>query len=192
MRRLMKAVYDVDDTLWGLNEQAYKLAGLTVDDAKYYRVQENPLLTDEQRKLIMDGFCDPEVFKRCVFYEGYTRIFDIDRDGKAHVHISSANTNFEVMNIKKPRLINEVPNIKPDNIKMTILTGSHLGQEREPGDILVDDNILNIIKSNFPYNILMSQPHNRNIIMPFDKNIIRVESLMQAVDIVESIIEKNM
>ena len=44
----MKIVYDVDDTLWDLITPVYASIGLTIHDATYYSITDNPNLTQKQ------------------------------------------------------------------------------------------------------------------------------------------------
>lgn len=182
----LKIIYDVDDTLWNLTDTVYEKNGLTRADATVYTVTDNPNLNKKQIKNIYRDFSDPHLFTECKFYDGHKRIFDIDKAGKADVYISSGNLTEAVRDVKLIRLLHEIPNIRPENIRMTVMSQVHQG--RELGDILIDDSMRNIIDHDFTLNIVVAMPHNQNTIVP-NKNIIRAKTLNDAVDIIETIVE---
>ena len=78
-----------------------------------------------------------------------------------------------------------------EHVKLTF--ANEIYQGRVNGYILIDDSILNIEKEDFPYNILIDMPYNRDeeTIKKNcrDKNIIRVYSLNEAITIAENIIK---
>lgn len=182
---MRKVVYDVDDTLWNLDGTICNILSIDISLIVTYRVFDNPYLTEKQKNDIFSMYGNPDIFKRLEFYPGIERIFDLEKEGKAEVWISSANLNNAVRDIKLRRLM-EIPNINKEHIRLTV--GKNVHQGRVNGDILIDDSLQNIVDSNFEYNILMDMPHNRDLSMAKDKNIIRVRTLQEAVDIVEKII----
>lgn len=187
---LKTVVYDVDDTLWSLNGTICDIHGLDLEDCVSYGVMDNPILSEEDKKKIYESYGNPDIFKQCRFYEGYERIFDLEQRGMANVWISSANLNEAVRDIKKERLENEIPNVNVGHIRLTVANQAYQG--RVPGYILIDDSIVNISRADFAYNILIDMPYNRNMDeierLCSGKNIIRVHSLIEAVDMVEKII----
>lgn len=190
MNDKLRVVYDVDDTLWDLNQTICDVHDLNFDDIVTYVAVNNPRLTEEQKQVMLAAYGEPEIFKQCKFYDGYERIFDLEKNGIAEVWISSGNMTEEVMTIKAKRLEKEVANINMNHVRLTCSTQIYQG--RVTGDILVDDSLMNMIKGNFKYNILIDAPYNRNEddIAAAKKEIIRVTSLSEAVDLVEDIVRR--
>lgn len=187
----MIVVYDVDDTLWGLDDLLYEDIGLSLDSSTVYSVGNNPNLTEEQKLYLLKGYADPEVFKRCQWYSGFERVFDLEVSSEASIWISSANFNERVKDVKFHRLTSEIPNINPEHVKLTVGTSYYQG--RVPGDVLVDDSLENVLKSNFKFNVLLDKPHNRISFKELseqcpEKIVVRVNNLNQAVDAVEKIV----
>ena len=183
----LKVVYDLDDTVWGLNDVVYRRRmGLDPQIATYYNFIDNPSLTDEQKKHIRMLYENPDVFCECEFYPGVERIYDLEKTGCADVWICSSCLNEQVMDVKIHRLYHEVPNINKTHLRLSC-DGSH---KRESGNILVDDRLQNIINEDFTYNILIDKPYNQCDSFPEGKIVYRVSSLNEAVNMVEAIIEK--
>lgn len=186
----LRVVYDVDDTLWNLSQTICDVHDLNFDDIVTYVAVNNPRLTEEQKQVMLAAYGEPEIFKQCKFYDGYERIFDLEKNGIAEVWISSGNMTEAVMAIKAKRLEEEVANINMNHVRLTCSTQIYQG--RVTGDILIDDSLMNMIKGDFKYNILIDMPHNRNEddIAAAKKEIIRVTSLSEAVDLVEDIVRR--
>lgn len=185
----MKIVYDVDDTLWGLNRVVYPMIapGLTEKDAITFNCTKNPHLTKEQQQRALKLYSDPEIVKLCKFFDGIERVFDLEVSGKAEVWISSSNSGEDTKQMKEGRLLREIPNVNPEHLRLT--TG--FDHTREPGDILVDDRADNVINSDFKYYVLINQPHNRNVVFPENKSVVRVDTLIEAIDVVERIVKSG-
>lgn len=188
----MIVVYDVDDTLWDGLTDAYSSIGLTPNDATHYVWSTNPKLTPEQVNCLMNAYASADFMRNVKFHEGYERIYDVEVAGKADVWISSANLSREAAVAKMIHLMEDVPNINPAHVRLTI--GKTHIQGRVEGDILVDDNIINVDTSNFKYNILIEKPYTHGDEelferVMYEKNVILVKSLNEAVDVVERIVE---
>lgn len=191
-RKLRRVVYDVDDTLWDLTGMLCDNFGVNKEDHITYDPKDNPRLSDNEKQMFYEAFRDPEVFKQCRFFDGYEQIFDLEKDGSAEVWISSANLNESIMEVKRERLRNEIPNINMEHVSLTVAGTVHQG--RVPGYILVDDSLSNVANSDFEYYILIDMPHNRNtdiLEMYPNKNIIKVHSLKDAIKLVEDFIRND-
>ena len=187
----MRVVYDVDDTLWDCVTDVYAHIGLTPADATHYVWSENAKLAPHQIEGLVAAYSSADFMSKFKFHDGYERIYDAEMDGKAEVWISSANLSKEAAVAKMIRLMENVPNINPAQVRLTV--GKSHAQGRVVGDILVDDNVLNVDSSDFRYNILIEKPYTRGDLGLFDKvcrekNVILVSSLSDAVDVVEYII----
>lgn len=200
-----RIVYDVDDTLWNLNETACKVANIDVNKITVYSFNKNPNLTPEEKERLLEAYSSPAVFRLCNFYEGHDRIFDLEQSGEAEVWISSANLSENIISVKLSRLKSEIPNINMQQVAMTCKADTTakvtdaVYQGRVPGDILVDDSMLNIINGEFKYNILIDKLYNREDGEKLldetpdarNKNIIRVPNLMAAIELVEKIVRNQ-
>lgn len=185
----MRIVYDVDDTLWGLNEEICRTYNIDKEKIHTYNIHENELLTEWEKNVILQGYSDVEIFKRCKFFKGTDHIFDLEVEGKAEVWLSSANLTEDVRDVKLKRL-EGIRNINLGHIVMTVANTTYQG--RKSGDILVDDSAKNIYKENFAYNILIDYPHNRDLSKLEEayghRKIIRVKSLEEAIREVEVLV----
>lgn len=186
---MLRVVYDVDDTLWGLNKVVFPLidSSLTEEDAIIYECAENPRLTSEQRRKALQLYGDPDVFSSCEFYEGVDRICDIEKNGLAETWISSSNFNEGTRDVKLIRLLHRIPDLKLHHICMTV-NGDH---RRVQGHILVDDRPQNVIDNDFMYYVIIRKPYNKDFNFPENKNVIMVDSLSEAITTVERIVHEE-
>lgn len=184
---MLKIIYDVDDTIWQLNRTICNLYGLDCNRIKEYDITKTTVLTEEEKRILLESYHNAEIFKLCQYNKGYERVFNLERLGLANVYISSASLNEEIRKVKEYRLLKEIPNINKKHVKLTV--GRNTYQGRVKGDILIDDSPINIEKEDFKYNILINQPYNYGIV--FSKPVIRVDSLNQAVDVVEEFVRND-
>lgn len=181
----LKIVYDVDDTLWGLNDVVYGKMEIPADMAVTFNCTDNPNLSEQQALDMLALYKDPHTYQLCEFYSGIERVFSADASGDAEVWICSSCHNPAIAFVKNIRLSKEVPHSRPEHFYFDT-DGKHF---RVPGDVLVDDRLKNITESDFRYNILIDKPYNRkDVSLPDGHILVRVSSLNEAVDEVEKII----
>ncbi len=185
----MSTALDVDDLLMECIPYAIKLA-----NEKY---NFNPPLSiyevDRWGKLgtradvIFEFFNDPEFYKNQPVIEG----------AKEFVHKLSQMTELfistsippEFMGIRAMRLLEEFPEIPPTNIYM----GSR--KDKINVDILFDDGMHNVFRSNAAYPILMRRPWNQNAtgmlaVNSYDEFLKLVEVISKSYSVIEDRLEE--
>lgn len=157
---MFKVVYDVDDTLWALNERVF--ARLEIDFRKdtEYNVMDNPLLTPEEGRALLDGFRQADTFVAMDFYPGADEILAVESLG-ATVHIHSHCYTPEIADLKRAQLRQLLPDLNPNFINMALISTDPNGKELDEDTfIFVDDNPYNVKDSTAPINIMPKHPWN--------------------------------
>lgn len=184
-----QVVYDVDDVLNNLNNIVFNKAGVEGKVTRYY-TNENEGLTKSEMAEMNNLYANPDTFRILEYNDGAERICDIEKTGFADVFIYSANFNPIISRIKYDSLISAIPNIKPDNIELVISSGHK--HARRDTDIIIEDSADNImLYSDNVIKILIDKPYNQENKYPElmeVKNLIRVDTLVDAVNLVENIV----
>lgn len=183
--------FDLDDTLWDLNDYVYNKAGingLSLSDATVFNCEYNKNLTDYQKNAIMLCYSDPETFQKLEFVDGVDEICELQDGDRANITIASSCCSFNVHQVKLRRL----GEIKRSDSFYSSLT-VYPNHSRGPGDILVDDSMENIRNTDFRFYILIDKPWNTNRVEFLDvlssKHIYRVSSLKEAIEIIKMLQE---
>jgi hypothetical protein len=150
-----KVVFDVDDILWDLNRKAAKLAGISYNDIITFSLNENPLLTDDEKIRLKSVYGSEELFKNIEWFKNIDRINHLNAD----VHICSNILNLAVADIKRKQ-IHQVLDISDNNIHLNFVTNGKVKQIPDDTFIFVDDSPYNILDSTAEHNIMLERPWN--------------------------------
>ena len=183
---LKKVVFDMDDTLWSLNEKAVELANIDYNKLITFMINDNPLLTDEEKENLMKVYMSPDLFKNVNWFEGIERINDLNAD----VHINSNIFSTNVDNIKRVQL-HDVLRITDDKIHLNLVTDAKNKPIDNDTFIFVDDSPYNIINSPAPYNLMLKRPWNTSDeakIVLGNKPIHMFDSLNEIIDYIETLL----
>lgn len=188
----LKVVYDVDDVLNDLNGHVSKL--LNTPNPDNFDISKATNLTDEQKKLVMEAYGNPDTFKTVPYLDDAKKIFDIEKNGKTVVEIHSNNFNQGVADVKRESLKKLFPNVSEDKFHLQVGKWDEKDTRTSP-DIIVEDNILNLFKYNiFTVKILIDKPYNQASIYntrDYKEGIIRVANLAEAIETVEKLVSKS-
>ncbi len=180
---IKKIVYDIDDTLWGLNKKVSEILGIDENKITSFRIRENHLLSKEIQEAILNEYHKDSTFENIVWYEGVEDILMPEEFG-SKIFINSNCLTERMIYLKKTQLLSVV-DIPEQNIKCNIIDHSKAMQKEidKDTDILIEDSPYNIAISPAKINIVINHPWNMsesaNEIMK-SKNIIRFDTLKEA------------
>ncbi len=142
-------VYDYDDILWPLMRRVAERLGIDYLRATaVFRISDNPLLAEEEKRAIYAAFCDEKFFYDIEFYddiEGILRPLELGAEAK----IESNALTKKIADLKTEQLLARLPDLKPEQINMQVIEQGQACQKRlDPRTtILVEDS---------PYNVALS------------------------------------
>ena len=157
--RKKKIVFDMDDILWGLNEKASKILGIEYEKLVCFSLEDNPYLTDKQRKQLLALYRSPTLWKDIEWYEGATKIKDLEKYGYK-VYINSNCMTAGVCDFKRS-FASAVFGLPEDQIILNISTEA----KKPMRNVLIfaDDGPHNIAKSKAKYKLYLDKPWNKEI-----------------------------
>lgn len=185
MDRKIIVTYDYDDVLTGLNDYCIKTLGVDKDLITRFEIDKTKL-SEQDKKRLLDLYWDVNSYKKAEWYKGVDETLDISYDTNINFYIHSHVISKDIGKYKKERLLGKGFNESCLNLQ--------LGKEKEMcnTDILVEDRLLNVIKSPAKYKIIINQTWNQEIFHPeyskYFKDIIRANDLEHANRIVKEII----
>ena len=184
---MRKIVFDVDDTLWQLNKRIAAEIGLDYNKITVFSAHDNPNLTNTERNALLSAYADSKMFENIEWDASIEKINVLQAD----IYINSNNSTQEIADLKRTQLHN-VLNINDDHIIMNIvgndksnITKKYIGDDVY---ILVDDSPHNIEMSKAKFNIVIKRPWNEHCILPKAKPAIFVDTLDDAIRLIELIL----
>lgn len=186
-------VFDIDDTLWPLTKRVAYKVGIDYSKLTAYRIEENPCVTPEQVKQVVELYSTGSTYRNIPWYNGVRRINNL----KAEVRINSNNLTEEVAAVKTEELA-KVLTLPADKITMNII-GEDYTYKKLPTTmfILVEDSPYNIARSKAVHNILIKAPFNSS---EYSMRITRAntigklhicDTLNDAIDLIEKLLEEE-
>lgn len=182
-------IFDCDDILWGLNEKVSNETGVDYTELVTFSIDENPYLTDSDKRLVSAMYHSAELFEDMKFYEGVERLKDIN----ARVIINSNSMSQAAADMKRIQL-KAATGLSDDQIVINVITPDNCKKKTIPEEtfIFVDDSPHNVAMSPARYNIMMYKPWNstREAFKEIEgKECERWSSLNEIIDRVEYILE---
>lgn len=156
-----KVVFDVDDTLWGLNDRVCASLSINKSVIHDFSIRRNKSLTDAEKSALLKAYSDVDFFRNIKWFRGIEMLNKLFKDG-VDIHISSNCMTADIASVKTEQLLHKLV-LPQSNIKMNIISSDSSLKEVEDAFILVDDSPYNICKSNAKYNILIRQPWNTSL-----------------------------
>lgn len=192
MHKKIRVVFDMDDILWDLNRVATDMAKIPYDKIIVFHVNENPLLTEEQKKALKQAYSSDELFDNMVWYEGAEKIFTLESKD-VEVSINSNCLGANVVE-RKYKLLHNLYAVDDSRLILNDLTK---GVAKKIGDdvtIFVDDSPYNHVMNKTKYHIMMNKPWNtsdmgRAVLGDLDKDMIRCENLIEIIEKVKELIK---
>ena len=185
-----KIVFDVDDILWGLNKIATDKANIDYNKIVVYSAKENYLLTEDERRRLLEVYSDPDTFRYINWYDGVEDIIRLEQKG-AEVYINSNSFNIEISELKRKQL-KSILDLPDDRLILNVLTDC---KKKEIGDgvwCFVDDSPHNIASSTAVYNIAVKTPWNTSehaLDIIGDKDVIILDTLKDVINHIDCILD---
>lgn len=186
---MRKVVFDIDDTAWDLNGRICNMFGINMSLIEHFYIKYNDKLSEEQKKILLENYSNPEMFKNIEWYDGFTGIFDLEKLG-CEVFINSNCNTEEVREVKQYELVDKL-GFNHDRVILNVVSNT---KHKDLGNdiyIFVDDSPFNLAKSEAKYNIALKKPWNtsesgKEIIG--DKDVIYCDTLIEAIDIINKLL----
>lgn len=149
------AVWDVDDIMWRQNERAAETCGIPFEKLVDFHVNENPLLTAEEKQALNACYANPNHFLAIPWGVGLARIPDLVNYG-VRSRINSNTFSAEGRDNKITSLRVQIPRLDELNQHYGLVNDKTTVQK--PFDkndlILIDDSPYNVAK--FPGPIIVT------------------------------------
>lgn len=184
-----KVVFDVDDTLWGLNDRICASLGIDKSVIHDFNIRKNKSLTDAEKSALLRAYSDVDFFRNIKWFRGIELLNNLFNKG-VDVRISSNCMTAYIANVKTEQLLHKLI-LPQSSIKMNIISSDSSSKEvNDDAFILVDDSPYNIRNSNAKYNILIRQPWNTSLNAyetMTGKTLIYCDTLKEAIELVSEL-----
>ena len=164
-------VYDMDDTLWNLNEKACEMAGIDYDKIQHYSLSDNTLLTSEEKHKLKDLYSSVDLWKGMKWVRGARKIHEIEslsletRNNKAviKVLINSHCNNQDVADFKRT-FVGKDLKLPEEQVVLNVANNHKTKKELPPNTLIfVDDSPFNLQSSTALFTIISDKPWNKEI-----------------------------
>lgn len=157
---MRKIVFDVDDTLWGLNAKISKKLNIPSEKLTIFSAMDNQNLTMTERKALLNAYADAKSFENIEWYDGIERILQLEKYG-VEIHINSNSATNEIIKLKREQL-QQILTLSDDRLHFNLISMKQATKKELDTDtfILIDDSPHNIALSNAKYNIMLMHPWN--------------------------------
>lgn len=156
---MKKIIFDVDDTLWGLNKKICKKLHISYDIITTYSAYDNYKLTKKEQVLMLKEYGNPKMFQNISWFQDVEKLNELNAD----IYINSNSSNQECTNQKLKELL-KILQIPKENIIINVLDNKEKIKEKRIAKdtyIFVDDSPYNILTSDAVYNFMLKQPWNQ-------------------------------
>lgn len=186
MRKII-VTYDYDDVLTGLNDYCLKV--LNLDRKLVTRFEIDKTQLSEQDKIrLLEHYRDVHSYEMAEWYDGIEDTLRISKDERIDFRIHSHVISREIGMCKEKRLLEK------GFSKECLYLQEGKEKEMQDTDIMVDDRILNLVRSPGKYKIILNQDWNQEIYHPEFmndmKHMLRAQDLKHANSLVERIVER--
>lgn len=179
---LKTCIFDLDDTLWGLNLKVSRLTGIDIKKIDTYSIETSTRLTKDEIKSIKERYFDPMTWKNIEYFDGIERLANLKNFG-ARVIINSNCANQAVVDYKRSILSKDL-GIPDDQIILNVITPT-LKKNTTGAFIFVDDSSSNIESSKAQHNLVLDTSWNHTIL---SENYERFTSLNGIIDRCEELL----
>ena len=180
-------VFDLDDTLWHLNKRASELTGIDFNKLKTFVTRENPLLTEEEKTILLDIYANPILWEKMEWIDGAKSIYSFEQlADDIKVYIVSNCMNQQVADYKRSFLSKEL-GIPDNQIILNVSMGAKKKKMIDNVYIFIDDSPYNITDSKAKYTFIPNKPWNQNVENSNTK-LYRVDDFNDILNMIRSII----
>lgn len=180
-------VFDLDDTLWHLNKRASELTGIDFNKLKTFVTRENPLLTEEEKTILLDIYANPILWEKMEWIDGAKSIYSFEQlADDIKVYIVSNCMNQQVADYKRSFLSKEL-DIPDNQIILNVSMGAKKKKMIDNVYIFVDDSPYNIADSKSKYTFIPNKQWNQNVENSNTK-LYRVDDFNDILNMIRSII----
>ena len=98
---MKKIIFDVDDTLWGLNKKICKKLHISYDIITTYSAYDNYKLTKQEQISMIKEYGNPKTFQNISWFQDVEKLNELNAD----IYINSNSLNHECANQKLKELL---------------------------------------------------------------------------------------
>lgn len=174
MQKKKKAIFDVDDILWGLNERIANILSYDINKITNFSIRKCYLIEEDTQNKIIDLYRDVNIFKNMDFYNGVENLMILEEVG-VDVQICSNSMTKEIAIEKTEQLLKKIINLREEQLQMNIISEKTHHQKKMDNGVwvLVDDSPYNIAASEAEIDIMRPHPWNMS---PAGKEIYRYKN----------------
>lgn len=158
-----KAVFDVDDILWGLNERVAKIIGYDINLITNFSIRKCNQLDADTQERIISLYSDIDVFNNMDFYDGAEDLLMLE-DAGIDVSLCSNSMTKDIADSKAEQLLRKIRGLRENQLQMNIISEKTHNHKEMDSDIwvLVDDSPYNIANSKAEWDIMRPHPWNQS------------------------------
>ena len=181
MKKKLKIVFDRDGVFNELHSKVAEKLGFFVDLFKEYKIEKNEHFDEDMKKAIYNCFDDPQIFADVEPAKDYMRIGELRQFEHVHLIVHSLSSTALIAQTKKEW-------DKKHGIDFFHEYIDSFGRKKEMLEafVQVEDCLENLQNSPAKYKVLINKLYNQK---PLPKNTFRVNDLLEAVDVIKSLIE---
>ena len=185
-------IFDVDDVMWYLNERVAQIKGIDFNKFTMFSVPDNPLLTEEEKQIILNAYKEVETYKNIQFIQPVVDLINniYHNYPEYPVRIVSNNYDQAVKDVKMEQLL-QVLDLPEDQIHLRLTTTtSELNGKKLPDEffLFVDDSPHNIVKANAMHKVMPARLHN-NVLVNGCLNGCKVDRPLTDVELVKTVMD---
>lgn len=158
----LSVFYDVDDTLWSINPCIAKEMGIDYNLLDEFRTRENKHLTPEQIEFVVASYANAHFYETAPFFVGVEKILDLEKELGVTVRIVSNSYSEEVAEIKRRRLLGQIPGLTEQHLFLQLSSEQHKDKKTWPfaPTVLVDDSPYNVASSTATHSFVPKMSYN--------------------------------
>lgn len=154
------SVFDYDDVLHDYNTRVCESIGINKTRIITFNPKINPLLSESEKKQLIEAYSDPSFFQDVTYYDGIERFTELQANNIS-CYINSHCYTEEIKQLKL-KSIREHIDIPEDHILITVIDKDYTNKKilMPNTTFFIDDRIDNILTSTAQFNIVPNQPWN--------------------------------
>lgn len=163
MKGKKRAVFDVDDILWGLNEKVAEILGYDGNLITNFSIRKCTKIDADTQEKIIALYGNINTFKEMKFYEGVEDLLRLEEAG-VEVSICSNSMTKDIAISKTEQLLRKIKGLREEQLQMNIISEkTHHQKDIKSGIwVLVDDSPYNIAASEAEIDIMRPHPWNQS------------------------------
>lgn len=181
-----KVVFDIDDTLWGLNKRVCHRAHVPFQNITTFLVGDNKNLTKDQIEAVVSQYWYPATWTNIKWYKGIDKIKDLEKNYKCEVYLytNCATEELAKLKVEQAHIATGLPY---DRIIANVTNQHHRKRSLEGTYIFVDDSPYNIEQSTAAHVLTLNKPWNKTVY----RDVKRFNYLNEIIDYIPTLLQRR-